>query len=76
MTDEKPSRAKKRLASRLEVGTFETTISQPDRSALESTAAMRPLATPWRRASGATQSCSMASSGVGLRPKGFSLVIA
>ena len=45
MTDEKPSRAKNRLASRLVVGTLDTTISQPERSALESTAAMSDLAT-------------------------------
>ena len=51
VTEEKPSRAKKRLASRLEVGTFDTTISQPACSALDRTAAIRPFATPWRLAS-------------------------
>jgi hypothetical protein len=70
MTDAKPRRAKKRLASRLAVGTFETTTSHPDRSAVDSTAARSDLATPWRRASGPTHSCSMASSAWGLRPNG------
>ena len=35
MTDEKPSRAKNRLASRLVVGTLDTTISQPDALGVE-----------------------------------------
>ena len=76
MTEEKPSRAKNRLASRLVVGTFDTTSSQPARSAVDSTAAIRALATPCRRASGPTQSCSMASSAWGLSPNGFSVVMA
>ena len=62
------------VASRELVGTLETTTSHPARSAAPSTVVRSALATPCRRASGATQSCSMATSSVGLRPKGLSLV--